>query len=255
MEVEIIDFREPENAQLYVTKIKWLQAKVDLVEMLQDRFSHYGLIHFINTNQDEYEHWYAYINFYSTRAAKRALRDSQCLVINSQQCKVTAKKREMLKKGRPLYLNQCEDLANYYLGFSGWSSQILYHQKEDCEKDKITYATAVKLSFPSSGTFVEGVGMSTAQFSSLQEKMSKICMAQKLSRNAAVINAFVKTFVVLVYENAYSSKFKAAVRFDPSHKDPFYYDSIWDEANKPLPMTTAESDFLEDDEFESLLYD
>ena len=51
----------------------------------------------------------------------------------------------MARNGQPLYLNQCIDLINFYLGFNAWSSQIVYHQKEEEKDDQVTYTTAVKL--------------------------------------------------------------------------------------------------------------
>jgi hypothetical protein len=47
MDVELIDFREPEEAQIYLTRIKWQQDKWTLLQFLHDKFSGYGLIHCI----------------------------------------------------------------------------------------------------------------------------------------------------------------------------------------------------------------
>lgn len=33
---------------------------------------------------------------------------------------------------------KCEALANYYLGFNGWSGKVQYHRQEEVEKDKVT---------------------------------------------------------------------------------------------------------------------
>ena len=50
--------------------------------------------------------------------------------------------------GLPLARSKCEELANYYLGFNGWSSQVMYHRKEDICPGTLCYVTVVKLSFP-----------------------------------------------------------------------------------------------------------
>ena len=47
----------------------------------------------------------------------------------------------------PLSRGKCEELANYYLGFNGWSSQVMYHRKEELEDNSSCYVTVVKLSF------------------------------------------------------------------------------------------------------------
>ena len=50
----------------------------------------------------------------------------------------------------PLSRSKCEELANYYLGFNGWSSSVLYHKNEDIgDPNMITFVTVVKLEFPS----------------------------------------------------------------------------------------------------------
>ena len=50
----------------------------------------------------------------------------------------------------PLSRSKCEELANYYLGFNGWSSSVLYHKSEDIgDPDMITFVTVVRLEFPS----------------------------------------------------------------------------------------------------------
>ena len=54
----------------------------------------------------------------------------------------------------PLSRAKCEELANYYLGFSGWSSEILYHRREEgpeVEPGTLCYVTVVKLLFSQVG--------------------------------------------------------------------------------------------------------
>ena len=48
----------------------------------------------------------------------------------------------------PLSRGKCEELANYYLGFNGWTSEMMYHKKEELEDNTSCYVTVVKLSFP-----------------------------------------------------------------------------------------------------------
>ena len=43
---------------------------------------------------------------------------------------------------------KCEELANFYLGFSGWSSEVLYHRSEDAGPAQLCYVTVVRLLFP-----------------------------------------------------------------------------------------------------------
>ena len=80
-------------------------------------------------------------------------------------------------------------------------------------------------------------------YSSVQEKVQKIGMSQKASRTAAMINAFSKVILVLLYSE--DGSMKVTVRIDQSRKDPFYYNSIWD---KPAIESVNELD--EEPEFE-----
>ena len=50
--------------------------------------------------------------------------------------------------GLPLSRSKCEELANFYLGFSGWSSEVLYHRSEDAGPAQLCYVTVVRLLFP-----------------------------------------------------------------------------------------------------------
>ena len=124
----------------------------------------------------------------------------------------------------------------------------MYHQKEKETQGQITYATAVKLIFRKSQHIeceqaVEGVGIGQTDYSSLQEKVQKSGMGQKASRTAAMINAFSKVILVLLYSS--EGSLKVTVRIDQSRKDPFYYNSIWD---KPAIESVNELD--EEPEFE-----
>ena len=39
---------------------------------------------------------------------------------------------------------KCEALANYYLGFNGWSGKVQYHRQEEVEEGKVTEGNGVK---------------------------------------------------------------------------------------------------------------
>ena len=206
------------------------------------------LIFFFLSSEGE---WYAYVNFYSAVAAQRALKSfGQNLVIQGQRCRIVHKTRDLMLKDRPLYINQCEDLVNYYLGFNHWHSQVLYHQKEGETRDNTqTYATAVKLVFDQQdeeSVSVEGVGLCQIEYSGLEEKLKKLAIVQKTSKNAAMVNAFAKVLLVLVYYP--NQPVKAAIKIDHRVKDPFYYNAIWSTENKPLVENINELD--QEPEFE-----
>ena len=174
------------------------------------------------------------MNFYSPRAADKVVTAYKYspLIIEGHASLMIRKARNLVKKGRNLMLFQCEELANYYLGFNGWTSEILYHQLECIKSTEQTFATAVELSFLKDfeGFKAEGVGLSVAKFKNMTEKTSQIAIAQKTSKSAAILNAFSKVILVLVH--AEEKKTKVTLRIDSSKRDPFYYNSLWD--NKPV---------------------
>ena len=49
MKVELIDFREPELGQIYVTRIKWDKDSAALCLLLQEKFQKFGLLHIAGT--------------------------------------------------------------------------------------------------------------------------------------------------------------------------------------------------------------
>ena len=147
----------------------------------------------------------------------------QSLIIEGQPCKIVHKKRDLLRKGRYLYINQCEDLVNHYIGFNGWRSQIVYHQKEAETSEEITFATAVKLTF--GNVSVEGVGMSKVAYAGPEEKLQKMAMVQKSSKTEAMVHAFAKIVLVLVFN--LNDPVKATIRINHQVKDPFFYNSTW----------------------------
>ena len=120
-------------------------------------------------------------------------------------------------------------MANFYFGFNGWSSEILYHQLEEQQQNEHTFATAVRLYLKENGQKVEGVGLSKAKFKNATEKSSQLAMAQKNSKSAAMLNAFSKVIIVLVHTD---NKMKVTSRIDYTKNDPFYYNSLWE--NKPI---------------------
>jgi hypothetical protein len=51
-EVELIEFKEPNEAQLYISRIKWPSDndKYSLVKLLEDRFLPFGFLNSIKTD-------------------------------------------------------------------------------------------------------------------------------------------------------------------------------------------------------------
>jgi len=73
--------------------------------------------------------WVAFVDFYSTSQAKKArLLNHNQLVIEKKAVKVLKNKISNKKAKLPLAFKKCEQLANHFLGFDGWRSEVLYHK-------------------------------------------------------------------------------------------------------------------------------
>ena len=86
---------------------------------------------------------------------------------------------------------KCEALANYYLGFNGWSGKVQYHRQEEVEEGKVTeencglmeskaflkkvkVVSIARLDFPQAGLHCEGAGMAEAEVPSLEQRAKVI---------------------------------------------------------------------------------
>ena len=81
---------------------------------------------------------------------------------------------------------KCETLANYYLGFNGWSGKVQYHKQEETEEGKVKVDKTIggldclflkvkvvsiaRLDFPQSALYCEGAGMAEAEITSVEQK-------------------------------------------------------------------------------------
>ena len=118
------------------------------------------------------------------------------LVVGGKACKVRRSTRTKAATEAPLPVSKCEELANHYLGFNGWSSELIYRRLEEVSPDgEWTYCCAVRLSFRCvPGLSIEGVGMAAASVDEArpERKAPAIAMARKQSRTAAKLHAFSK---------------------------------------------------------------
>ena len=162
VDVELIEFKAPTGSSklIFLTKI---QSRADhdeaaITEILTQYFSRWGLLHSVRlmTEEDEDKTYLAYLRYYSVRATALARRHNQGLVCLEEEKIVFRVSRcgSQSVCNLPLSRSKCEELANYYLGFNNWSSEILYHRREEGpEVDPATlcYVTVVKLAFKQVG--------------------------------------------------------------------------------------------------------
>ncbi|KAG8566747.1 hypothetical protein GDO81_013361 [Engystomops pustulosus] len=175
--------------------------------------------------------YYAVIKYFSAQSAKRA--QATCDKKNLFQdtpvkVQICVKQKGFPYKSLELYSHKCQELANHYLGFNGWSKKIIALQNitgldEDPEeeskpeeKTKLRYLCVVEVTLPYHGIRSRGVGVAEANIEKHNDPLefiSKSGKVQKYSEQRAVSNAFQKILLV-VFDNG-----KVAVEYVAGEDD------------------------------------
>ncbi|KPP71551.1 hypothetical protein Z043_109518 [Scleropages formosus] len=110
---------------------------------------------------------------------------------------------------RPLSVTKCQQLANYYLGFNGWSSRVVTLKSicdnDDCGEPQtctvLKYGCIVELNFPLHAVRCRGVGVTEETFEQNpgpEELCVKRGELQKRARDRAMVDAFRKVLLVVL---------------------------------------------------------
>nr|KAG5701300.1 hypothetical protein BaRGS_020662 [Batillaria attramentaria] len=118
-----------------------------------------------------------------------------------------ATRNKETETGQTLYVSKCQELANFYLGFNGWSSTIKRMEEDKdavahnpSEPPQIRFFCVVELSFPKQGVTTQGLG-AWEEVYSRQDPSSKataILKARKRSHQRAMEHAFSKVLLVVL---------------------------------------------------------
>ncbi|XP_033121623.1 RAD52 motif-containing protein 1-like [Anneissia japonica] len=214
-EAELIEFKRPleRTKTLYITGISNKFTESECVAHLKSLLDKHGLIYDIlvfRPKQNEagtsaatgISNSYAFVKFYSTKAvaqAKAAIHLKHML--DGQFLKADYPKgSKILDTKKDLFIEKCYELANYYLGFNGWSSQIisLSEYTEADEKDVASYVCNARILFRFHDVSSDGVGLGQVAFSSSESKMTAIKKAKRVACNRAYENAFSKCSLVVL---------------------------------------------------------
>ncbi|NXX98936.1 RDM1 protein, partial [Centropus bengalensis] len=188
--------------------------------------------------------YYAIIKFYSAGDAGRAQRacNGQRLFQKSplKVC-VCTKQKGFQQQVLALSSNKCQELANHYLGFNGWSSRIITLQNvsgfdgeskelgETLQKRWVKYLCAVEVTLPNHGVRSRGVALGEAELEKSEDPLELLTAskrAQKLAAGKALSSAFQKILLV-VLENG-----KVAVEYNSTQEE--LTDSLTEEELKGL---------------------
>ncbi|NXM76112.1 RDM1 protein, partial [Serilophus lunatus] len=231
---EVLEFRVPAGSAR--TLLVWgLEPQPDLERSLFSAFSRFGLLYSVRAHSNAAvagPGYYGVIKFYSAGDASRAQRacNGQRLFQKSPLKVCVCTKQRMFQQQAPaLSSNKCQELANHYLGFNGWSSRIITLQNvsgfdgeneeggEASQKRSLQFLCALEVTLPNHGIRSRGVALGEAGTGNGQDPLEFLTAtrrAQKLAVGKALSGAFQKILLV-VLENG-----KVAVEYNSSQEEP-----------------------------------
>lgn len=247
MEVDVIEFKVPteNNKTLFVWNLQPTLSEAFIYESLWRVYSGFGALYLLKVCPNaelSTPGFYAMIKFYSAAHAAKAqkITDKQCLF---QDCPLKVKlstklNPSFLSQTQSLSFSKCIELANYYLGFNGWRTDIITLKdiskcaEDVCNADAgrqgelLKYVCVVKLTLPEHDVQCCGVAVAEdvleqqktmENMSGPEERLYKRGRLMKRARDKAVASAFGKV-ILIVLENG-----KVAVerRFDPEEILPY----------------------------------
>ncbi|KAL8213110.1 UNVERIFIED_CONTAM: RAD52 motif-containing protein 1 [Gekko kuhli] len=192
--------------------------------------------------------FYALVKYYSARDASRAqFACNQQPLFQKSALKVCLCTRQRPFPQQNLALNsyKCQELANHYLGFNGWSSRIVtlqdisgfeeeVNEGEDSralpESQRCKYLCIQELTLPQHSICARGVGVAETPVDPSQGFVTAMRGAQKLAAQKALSDAFQKILLVVLESG------KVAVEFISPQED--LVDCLADEELKGLLQVT-----------------
>ncbi|KAM6041963.1 RAD52 motif-containing protein 1 [Chlamydotis macqueenii] len=243
---EVVEFRVPTGSGR--TLLVWgLEPEPGLEHSLFSVFSKFGLLYSVRAHRNAAvagPGYYAVIKFYSAGDASRAqhMCNGQRLFQKSplKVC-VCTKQKGFRQQVLALSSNKCQELANHYLGFNGWSSRLITLQNvsgfegeneelgKTLQKRSVKYLCAVEVTLPNHGVCTRGVALGEAEVENSDDPLELVTASrrvQKLAAGKALSSAFQKILLV-VLENG-----KVAVEYNSTQGE--LTDSLTEEDLKGL---------------------
>ncbi|NXG24419.1 RDM1 protein, partial [Grallaria varia] len=243
---EVLQFRVPAGSARTLL-VCGLEPQPRLEHSLFSVFSSFGPLFSVRAHSNAAvagPGCYGVIKFYLARDASRAQRachgHSLFQRAPMRVCLCTRQKG-FQQQGPALSSSKCQELANHYLGFNGWSSRIITLQnvsgfdgeKEELgktsQKGSVKFLCALEVMLPNHGIRSRGVALGEADVGAGADPLEFLTAtrrAQKLAVGKALSAAFQKILLV-VLENG-----KVAVEYNSSQEEPT--DSLTEEELKGL---------------------
>ncbi|XP_074080485.1 RAD52 motif-containing protein 1 isoform X1 [Macrotis lagotis] len=240
---EVLSFTVPSGSDK--TLFVWDLSPGPEAEALQHSlftvFSEFGLLYSIRVfpnAPDVTPGFYAIVKFYSSRDANRAQKacDKKELFQKSPVKVRLCTGRKMHQYPiYPLSSFKCQELANYYLGFNGWSKRIImlqkvsdFRHKEDTSPAKLstrqsmTYFCALEVVLPAYECQSRGTGIAE-EYMEHQEDPLEFLMkkkkTQKLAIQKALSDAFQKLLLVVLESGKVAVEYRSTEEEDSATEE------------------------------------
>uniref|UniRef100_A0AAY4E2I5 DM1 domain-containing protein n=1 Tax=Denticeps clupeoides TaxID=299321 RepID=A0AAY4E2I5_9TELE len=215
LEVDVVEFRVPleNNKTILIWDILPDNSEAFIYEAVWNTYSAFGALYLVKLcpNAAVAEPgFYALVKFYSAAQASKAQRatDRRCLFQRSplKVCLSTKTTPAFPHSARMLSHAKCQDLANHYLGFNGWSTRIitvgkLISVEAGGQEILLKYGCIAELIFPHHGVSCRGMGVAEESLSKdgdQVELLLKRGKLQKWAKSNAVVNAFERVLLLIL---------------------------------------------------------
>ncbi|KAJ8345454.1 hypothetical protein SKAU_G00296470, partial [Synaphobranchus kaupii] len=233
IEADIIEFKVPyeNNKTLFIWDILPTLSEAFIYESILGIFSGFGALYLVKVCQNAAvvePGFYAIVKYYSSAQASKAQRAAdgknlfQKSPVKVRLC--TRQNPAFANDFKALSNSKCQQLANHYLGFNGWSTQMITLQDlsggddvcagSDTQSLTLKYGCIVELTFPHHHARCRGMGVAEESFHNHPDHL-ELCLKrghlQKWAKDKAVVDAFRKVLLVLLS----NGKVAVECKFDP----------------------------------------
>ncbi|XP_023691219.1 RAD52 motif-containing protein 1 isoform X3 [Paramormyrops kingsleyae] len=219
-DAEVVEFRVPteNNKTLFICGILPTFSEAYIYGSLWNIFSGFGALYWLKVVPNAtvaLPGFYAIVKFYSAVQASRAQESTHAkgLFQKSPLKLCTRQSSNGFHNVKSLSVSKCQELANYYLGFNGWTSRVItlknisdsdtgeLQVNADSQKPALKYGCVVGLNFPHHGVACRGVGIAEEVFEGspgVQEVAIKRGLLPKRARDRAMMDAFRKVLLIVL---------------------------------------------------------
>ncbi|KAM8999041.1 RAD52 motif-containing protein 1 [Sarcophilus harrisii] len=240
---EVVSFTVPTGSDktLFVWELSPGPGAEALQHSLFTVFSQFGLLYSVRVFPNAPEvtpGFYAIIKFYSSRDAHRAQRacdQKQLFQKSPVKVRLCTKRKMHQYPVYPLNSFKCQELANYYLGFNGWSKRIIMLQtlsdfkvKENTSPAKLSarqslkYFCALEVVLPAYKCQSRGAGVAEECLELHEgplEFLMKKKKTQKLAIQKALSNAFQKLLMVVLESGKVAVEYRSSEEGDSATEE------------------------------------